>query len=393
MQSLLNSPLFSTLVCLVLVYALLSLLVSSITEMINHYYKERGKMLYQTISSMFEDKLNVNFGQLLYDHPVIANLRKDRSSFPQYISPEIFSSAIIDVISNYARVYEYTEDAGAIVLKPDNRNIFERCKAAVLNMKQTDLKLVLINMLDKCDLENTTPSKAVAELQLQMQQWFNAQMDRATGWYKIKTAVRLRWVAFIVAIALNVDSIHVFTTLFNSPNLRAQITPIAQSIADNYKKQQNDTTTDEALKEYKAIRLQLLAGHDNLHKRPDNDSIRKQISNDSLQATIALKNFKKVDSIGHEVDSIRAQTVTATLDQLNNLSGLGVPIGWKSNIAPRIFLSSDKVDFTDWIWYILGIVITALSISMGAPFWFDLLLKFINVRKAGVKPDNTSSSQ
>jgi hypothetical protein len=36
---------------------------------------------------------------------------------------------------------------------------------------------------------------------------------------------------------------------------------------------------------------------------------------------------------------------------------------------------------------ILGLLITGLSVSLGAPFWFDLLSKFMNVRSAGTKPD------
>ncbi|MEL7533866.1 MAG: hypothetical protein AAFN10_21305, partial [Bacteroidota bacterium] len=37
-------------------------------------------------------------------------------------------------------------------------------------------------------------------------------------------------------------------------------------------------------------------------------------------------------------------------------------------------------------WYLqklLGLLITALAISLGAPFWFDLLKKFVNVRFTG----------
>lgn len=36
---------------------------------------------------------------------------------------------------------------------------------------------------------------------------------------------------------------------------------------------------------------------------------------------------------------------------------------------------------------ILGLVITALALSLGAPFWFDLLNKLVSLRGAGVKPE------
>ncbi|WP_431211560.1 hypothetical protein ACQ86N_37945 [Puia sp. P3] len=38
-------------------------------------------------------------------------------------------------------------------------------------------------------------------------------------------------------------------------------------------------------------------------------------------------------------------------------------------------------------WYVIGLAITAFSISAGAPFWFDMLLKLVNVRRTGNKPE------
>jgi hypothetical protein len=36
---------------------------------------------------------------------------------------------------------------------------------------------------------------------------------------------------------------------------------------------------------------------------------------------------------------------------------------------------------------VLGLLLTAAAASLGAPFWFDLLNKFINVRGAGKSPE------
>jgi hypothetical protein len=36
---------------------------------------------------------------------------------------------------------------------------------------------------------------------------------------------------------------------------------------------------------------------------------------------------------------------------------------------------------------VLGWVITALAISLGAPFWFDLLQKLLRLRSSGQRPD------
>jgi hypothetical protein len=70
------------------------------------------------------------------------------------------------------------------------------------------------------------------------------------------------------------------------------------------------------------------------------------------------------------------------------LEGLGLPIGWKN---PDYFpgLECPASDKAGWIWAwiekIFGLFITAIAISLGAPFWFDILNKFMNVR-ATLKP-------
>jgi hypothetical protein len=40
-----------------------------------------------------------------------------------------------------------------------------------------------------------------------------------------------------------------------------------------------------------------------------------------------------------------------------------------------------------WWWKLVGITLTALAISQGAPFWFDLLQKAVRLRLAGDAPD------
>jgi hypothetical protein len=40
-----------------------------------------------------------------------------------------------------------------------------------------------------------------------------------------------------------------------------------------------------------------------------------------------------------------------------------------------------------WILKVLGLAFTAIAASLGAPFWFDLLNKFITVRSTGKAPE------
>ncbi len=42
---------------------------------------------------------------------------------------------------------------------------------------------------------------------------------------------------------------------------------------------------------------------------------------------------------------------------------------------------------------ILGWGVTAGCLSMGAPFWFNLLVQLVNVRRTGVKPDDNKKEK
>lgn len=84
----------------------------------------------------------------------------------------------------------------------------------------------------------------------------------------------------------------------------------------------------------------------------------------------------------------------------SKLKTLYLPLGWVSTPGdPRSFPGADP-----WAWLIkiFGLMLTAVALSLGAPFWFDVLNKFIVIRST-VKPreksldeaskDNTSEVQ
>ncbi|MFO1141471.1 MAG: hypothetical protein U1E59_03610 [Amaricoccus sp.] len=41
-----------------------------------------------------------------------------------------------------------------------------------------------------------------------------------------------------------------------------------------------------------------------------------------------------------------------------------------------------------WVYKVAGLLLTTLAVSLGAPFWFDLLSMFVNIRGAGPKPED-----
>jgi len=71
--------------------------------------------------------------------------------------------------------------------------------------------------------------------------------------------------------------------------------------------------------------------------------------------------------------------VTSGTDALDRLEELRFPIGWEESNRPE---GADG-----WTLAVLGWLLTGFAVTLGAPFWFDLLGKASNLRAAGPKPD------
>jgi len=96
----LTNSLIGVLISIILIYALLSIVVSILVEWWNHMRKSRGKMLAQAIMHMLDDKLNLEFGKLFYNHPMISGIKYSETKRPpQYISSSMFADVLIDIIS------------------------------------------------------------------------------------------------------------------------------------------------------------------------------------------------------------------------------------------------------------------------------------------------------
>jgi len=70
------------------------------------------------------------------------------------------------------------------------------------------------------------------------------------------------------------------------------------------------------------------------------------------------------------------QEVTNLLAENMEVLKSPVGIGWE-NVVIR------ELTPLDWAMKVFGWLVTALAISLGAPFWFDILKKMVNVRSSG----------
>jgi hypothetical protein len=169
-----------------------------------------------------------------------------------------------------------------------------------------------------------------AQFQAGVETWFNDAMDRVAGVYKRRVQYALFFLGFVFAVALNIDTILVANRLSHDAALRAALVSSAEAYA----------------------------------KLPAPSS--GDVAN------------------GFDPGASLAKTV-AKLDDLR------LPIGWS---GPGLELTSPFAQ-TDWAQgilnavrgHLLGWVLTAFAATLGAPFWFDLLNRFINIRAAGKAPE------
>jgi hypothetical protein len=156
--------------------------------------------------------------------------------------------------------------------------------------------------------------------------WFNDAMDRVSGWYKRRMQMWTLIVAIVITLAANADTIGIARRLWADPVLRSAVVEEAK------------------------VRAQ---------KPRPTVSVEYKDENDPTEPTVTRNEGNTLSDKEKEI--------------------LGELLGWhgplKESLKPEVFL---------------GWILTVFALSMGAPFWFDLLNKIMNIRNAGKSPDEKS---
>jgi hypothetical protein len=98
----------------------------------------------------------------------------------------------------------------------------------------------------------------------------------------------------------------------------------------------------------------------------------------SLRQTLIAASQEVMKAQPNEAKDEARQRLQNEYDKLQKL---GLPIGWDWDDTVRW----PGRDPWRWLMKVIGLLITALAISLGAPFWFDVLNKFM-IARSSVKP-------
>jgi hypothetical protein len=97
-----------------------------------------------------------------------------------------------------------------------------------------------------------------------------------------------------------------------------------------------------------------------------------------------------------DVSVVAKPTAGGQFDALRTqINTLGLPIGWRlcadttSTLATPLLWCGSNAGWSalGFLGMLFGWMITAAAVSLGAPFWFDILKRFVSIRSAGKAPE------
>jgi hypothetical protein len=244
------------------------------------------------------------------------------------------------------------DEIGRLGLEP---NSIISLMAGLRNVKNQYLRNALETVL--------ATSKTLDEAEHQLAEWFDEGMARVTEAFKSTMMAISIFVAILIAVILNVDSVNIALSLWNDPALRSLVAEAAERA---------DTTALQAQVEEAQAAIEMV--------EPD-------------------PNDPNATPTPTPVQQVRRSGENA-LNTVNTLLTLRLPLGWRWTDLSGLKSADSTIDTTSqplfgdannlWNFFpgnspywasliggkIVGLFLTVIAIAQGAPFWFNLLKRF-----------------
>lgn len=395
----LNLPsLLDVLLSLTFVFFVASLFVSGIWEFISTILRDkRATLLHNSLKHLLSDPA---FADLIYGHPLIRGLvirRKlrplervfrrllDREIDPltnrvvlrpAYIAPDVFARVLLGLVQQHAPVPDPPTGPATNFPLQNNLQTLTGWVGTLPDSTMAldadalgELQAVLTALLQDADESNGGVRKVLESIV----DWYNAYMDRVSGYFKQYSQRGIRWVALAVVVLFNIDALHLTVRLYRDPVLReltvGQATAVVRAVGDSL----DQTVARRAVAE-QAVRQQFRLDSANRADQPADTLRQLTLRRDSLLTDINRQTTSRVDSLEHQRTVLAAESLG--LQQL--------PIGWGT-------FAEDFNDPVNGGWWFVGKMVAGwammtAALSFGAPFWFDVLVKLVNIRNVGKKP-------
>jgi hypothetical protein len=229
-----------------------------------------------------------------------------------------------------------------------------------------------------------------------LEAWFQSIMDRVSQRFTLWMRMWTIFFAFAFAFGGCIDSIHLISEIYRSSDLRAKLVGVAPHIEDLAKKviPSGSTTEQEAVQKNvaqttadavnQAVADAKITGAPKATADDFSapDGLSKWIDKNVPNAQ--LKDFQTAFQKASAATSV--QQVQTAVQIRDALTGTGLPLkGWQ-----------------DWNWSqfpsgdfwkrVLGVLVSGLLLSLGAPFWFNSLSSLTNLKPL-ISSKNKSEEQ
>lgn len=407
----LGSPILDVAIGLIFIFLLLSIVASAMREWLESLVRSRSAQLERGLRELLSDPKGNNLVQALYNHPLITSLYRGsynaseiptsrmslrRTGLPSYIPKENFALALIDLVArgtDPTSAVQAANRAQKLDLGTVRASLSSLSSGLGPDAKTEPVQRAILVALDNAGGDFN-------QFRRNLEDWFDGTMDRVAGWYKRDTQYVLLGLGLILAVIGNIDSIGLTQYLMANKSARdvlvAQAGTVAKDSAilkENY---------DHITKRLDSLRLPIgwssapAVGCDS-QKTKSADTLYKAAAANSTQVVVpvstqnASANVAGPQRAGGSISKRPGDTtVTKTADTIAKAKAQ--PEGPKcvAHAGTRPF-SWDLFTQTfshSWI----GWILTAFAVSFGAPFWFDLLNKFMVIRST-VKPKEKSGDE
>ncbi|MBE9061928.1 hypothetical protein IQ256_13250 [cf. Phormidesmis sp. LEGE 11477] len=232
----------------------------------------------------------------------------------------------------YAELVALAQKEGGAI-----RNALEKLQEEVI---PPQLQESLATLATRAETRVDAVGTELQQLQTEVETWFDNGMERAAGVYRRNVKGVGLMVGLAIAFILNADTLYMFNRLSTNQAVRSSIVQTAD-----------------------------------------------QLDIGSLESAEALAAEQGIDDLSDTlVSELRGDLRSVGLAVEESLADYPLPIGRTQKIFRAQQIAEDSWPVPVIPRRLVGWGITALALSMGASFWFDLLRKVMSVRASGEKP-------
>lgn len=409
-----GSSILDVAIGIVFVYLLLSLVCSAVNEAIASFINQRGKNLFEGIKNLLNDPHFTQLAQQLYTHGLVAGISRDAADpqkpnrLPSYMPPKTFALALLDILGSLgvghtaqvrveSQQQALDQAKARLAAAPGDKALQGAVaqaeaelatakdllqKTDVLKQAHTEAQIAAKSVTGPNDIESLRVATAKLETALSQGRALVAECPDPLG--NVQRAVeRLPEGHTRETLLVLIAKTRRETARLGEKTNAAE--EQLEGFQHNVETWYNETMDRVGgwYKRWTQRILMIVAAVVVVTINADTIMLAKRFArDDALRASVVTVAEK---SVRGGADADQTQLLSAA-------SKLGLPLGWVPDSGDPGAHEQLPVTFGGWLLKLSGLLLTVLACSLGAPFWFDTLSKFINLRGTGTPPGEGKKS-